>query len=48
MQVSEAQRLRELQSENAKLKRLMAEAHLDMPELKSVLGGKALAPQTRR
>ncbi len=30
MQVSEAQRLRELESENAKLKRLLAEAHLDM------------------
>ena len=30
MQVSDAQRLRELESENAKLKRLLAEAHLDM------------------
>jgi putative transposase len=30
MQVSEAQRLRELEAENAKLKRLLAEAHLDM------------------
>ena len=38
MQVSEAQRLRELESENAKLKRLLAEAHLDMHALKSVLG----------
>ena len=28
MQVSEAQRLRELESENAKLKKLLAEAHL--------------------
>ena len=37
MQVSEAQRLRELESENAKLKRLLAEAHLDMHALKSVL-----------
>ena len=36
MQVSEAQRLRELESENAKLKRLLAEAHLDMHALKSV------------
>ena len=35
MQVSEAQRLRELESENAKLKRLLAEAHLDMHALKS-------------
>src|SRR5574343_1379469 len=38
MQISEAQRLRELESENAKLKRLLAEAHLDMHALKSVLG----------
>lgn len=34
MQVSEAQRLRELESENAKLKRLLAEAHLDMTDRK--------------
>ena len=40
MQVSEAQRLQELESENAKLKRLLAEAHLDMHALKSVLGVK--------
>jgi putative transposase len=40
MQVSEAQRLRELEAENAKLKRLLAEAHLDMHALKSVLGVK--------
>jgi putative transposase len=40
MQVSEAQRLRELESENAKLKKLLAEAHLDMHALKSVLGVK--------
>ena len=40
MQVSEAQRLRELESENTKLKRLLAEAHLDMHALKSVLGVK--------
>ena len=37
--VSEAQR-RVLESENAKLKRLLAEAHLDMHALKSVLGVK--------
>ena len=40
MQISEAQRLRELESENAKLKRLLAEAHLDMHALKSALGVK--------
>jgi putative transposase len=33
-------RLRELESENAKLKRLLAAAHLDMHALKSVLGVK--------
>ena len=40
MQASDAQRLHELESENAKLKRLLAEAHLDMHALKSVLGVK--------
>ena len=40
MPVAEAQRLRELESENAKLKRLLAEAPLDMHALKSVLGVK--------
>ena len=35
-----ARRLRELESENAKLKHLLAEAHLDMHALKSVLGVK--------
>jgi putative transposase len=37
MQASEAQRLRELESENANLKRMLAEAHLDMHSLKSFL-----------
>ena len=37
MQVSEAQRLRELESENAKLERLLAEAHPAMHALMSVL-----------
>ena len=40
LQVSEATRLRELEAENGKLKRLLAEAHLDMHALKSVLGVK--------
>ena len=40
MQVSEAQRLRELESEDAKLKKLLAEAHLDIHALKSVFGVK--------
>ena len=40
MEASDAKRLRDLESENAKLKRLLAEAHLDMHALKSVLGVK--------
>jgi putative transposase len=40
MEVPDARRLRELEQENAKLKRLLAEAHLDMHALKSVLGVK--------
>ena len=36
----DARRLRELEGENAKLKKLLAEAHLDMHALKSVLGVK--------
>jgi putative transposase len=37
MTVSEAGRLRELESENAKLKRLLAEAELDKTALKDLL-----------
>ena len=40
MEVSDARRLRELEGENAKLKRLLAEAHLDMHALKTVFGVK--------
>jgi len=40
MEVADAKRLRELEHENGKLKRLLAEAHLDMHALKSVLGVK--------
>lgn len=40
MDVSDARRLRELESENAKLKKLLAEAHLDMAALKGVFGVK--------
>ena len=40
MDVTDARRLRELEGENAKLKKLLAEAHLDMHALKSVLGVK--------
>lgn len=40
MSVPDAKRLRELEAENAKLKHLLAEAHLDLHALKSVLGVK--------
>ena len=38
MDASEAKRLLELELENGKLKRLLAEAHLDIHALKSVFG----------
>ena len=40
MEVSEAKRLRELEQENAKLKRLLAEAELDKAALKELVQGK--------
>ena len=40
MDVSEARRLKELESENGKLKKLLAAAHLDIHALKSVFGTK--------
>ena len=38
MNVSEAKRLKELESENGKLKKLLTEAHLDIHALKRVFG----------
>jgi putative transposase len=40
MDVSDARRLKELEGENAKLKKLLAEAHLDIDALKGVFGVK--------
>ena len=40
MEVSEAKRLRELEAENLKLKRLLAEAELDKAALKELVEGK--------
>lgn len=40
MEVSEAKRLRELETENAKLKRLLADAMLDNAALKDVVSKK--------
>ena len=39
MEVSEAKRLRDLEAENAKLKRLLAEAELDKAALKELVEG---------
>ena len=40
MEVSEAKRLRALEEENARLKRLLAEAELDKAALKELIEGK--------
>ncbi|SBP89749.1 conserved hypothetical protein [Thiomonas delicata] len=40
MEASQAARLRELEAQNAKLKKLLAEAHLDIHALKGVFGVK--------
>ena len=40
MEVNEAKRLRELEQENSRLKRLLAEAELDKAMLKDVLAKK--------
>ena len=40
LEVSDVRRLKELEAENAKLKKLLAEAHLDNAELKDVVSRK--------
>ncbi len=40
MEVSDARRLKDLEAENARLKKLLAEAMLDMEALKVVVKGK--------
>ena len=40
MQVNEAKRVCELEAQNAKLKKLLAEAHLDVEALKVAFGVK--------
>lgn len=40
MEVSEAKRLRELEQENLKLKKLLAESELDKSALKELVEGK--------
>ncbi|WP_371309187.1 IS3 family transposase [Hyphomonas sp.] len=48
MTVSDAQRLRTLESENSKLKRLLAEAMLDNAALKDLASKKLLTPDVKR
>ncbi|WP_316679639.1 IS3 family transposase [Ralstonia chuxiongensis] len=48
MTVSEAQRLKELEQENNKLKRLLAESMLDNAALKDLLSRKLASPQAKR
>lgn len=48
MTVPDAKRLRDLEAENAQLKKLLAESILDTQALKAALGGKVLTPQARR
>ncbi|HFD4192214.1 IS3 family transposase [Pseudoxanthomonas mexicana] len=48
MEAEDARRLKELESENNRLKRLLADAHLDIEALKIGFGGKTLAPQRKR
>ena len=40
MEISEAKRLRELELENARLKKLLAEAELDKAAMKEIIEGK--------
>ena len=46
MEVSDANRLRELEQENAKLKKLLAEAELDKAALKELVQGKWWRPRS--
>ncbi|MGB2833225.1 MAG: IS3 family transposase [Methylotenera sp.] len=48
MEATEAQRLRSLERENSELKKLLAEAHLDISALKVAFGVKPLTPQAKR
>jgi putative transposase len=48
MEVSEARRLRELEAENAKLKRIVADQMLDMSAMKELLAKKLVKPMVKR
>ena len=48
MEASEAKRLQELESENAKLKRIVAVQMLDMTAMKELLAKKLVTPMAKR
>src|ERR1700720_4455007 len=48
MEVSDAKRLKALEDENRRLKKLLAESMLDNAALKDILGKKRLKPAVRR
>ncbi|WP_139804406.1 IS3 family transposase [Pseudomonas aeruginosa] len=48
MTVPDAKRLKDLELENSRLKKLLAEAHLDIEALKVVAPGKRVSPTARR
>lgn len=48
MEVSEAKRLKALEEESRKLKKLLAEQLLDVARLKEMLGKKLLMPGSKR
>ncbi|MFZ0816322.1 MAG: IS3 family transposase [Candidatus Sulfotelmatobacter sp.] len=48
LKMDQAKRLKELEKENGKLKRLVAELALDKQILKDIAGGKLLSPERRR
>ena len=48
MKAEEAKRLKELEEENTRLKKLVAEAALDKAMLKEALGGKLTSPARRQ
>ena len=48
LDVSDAERLRSLEDENGRLKRMLADAMLDNAALKDLLGKKVVTPAARR
>jgi putative transposase len=48
MEVSDAKKLKALEAENAKLKKLLAEQMMDVSTLEEMLGKKLLGPVVRR